>query len=132
MAEEDRLNEQGVKKAHEDLEHALLVNDGDWLEANMTPDALFVHMDGRVETADVFIEHLRAGTVRSLSRETGDLRIRLFDKTAVVTCWSRIHIDGASGEKRLSMRITRVFVYRAGRWVFVTNQSGANTADQSD
>jgi len=127
----DPQTERAVRETHEEVERALIAGDSDSLERIMIEDALFVHIDGRVETKDELIARLRSGG-RSLSRESEELLVRLYGESAILTGRSLIHtvVDGV--EMHLDMRITRVFVRDGERWLFASNQSGANTANAAD
>jgi ketosteroid isomerase-like protein len=102
-----------------------------WFEDNWTEDAIYVHMSGGVDGRAEFIERLRSRATVYHSRETGDVIIRQYGDTAIVTGWSKIKIVVSGTEKDLDTRFSRVYMRVNGRWLLANSQSGANTARKS-
>jgi hypothetical protein len=79
-----------------------------------------------VDGTQEFIERLRSRATVYNSRETGDVVIRRYGDTAVITGWSKIDILVKDVQKLLDTRFTRVYVLEQGRWLLASNQSGGN------
>lgn len=118
-----------ILRLEDGLQGALMGPDLDWFTENWTPDAIYVHMSGGVDSRDEFIDRLRSKATVYNSRQTRDVTIRQYGDTVIVTGASLINIIVRGTEKVLDTRFTRVYVRdEAGRWRLATNQSGANTA----
>ena len=110
------------------MDDALLFGDLDWFERHWHQDAVYVHLSGRVDGRASFIERMHAAELVHVARETGDVHIRTFGDTAVVTGWARSTMVVAGAEKQYDTRFTRVYVRGDGGWKMISSQSGANTA----
>jgi ketosteroid isomerase-like protein len=119
---------QAILEEEAGLQLALMGPDLDWFTQHWTPDAIYVHMSGGVDDRAEFIERLRSQATVYNSRQTRDVRVRLYGDAAIVTGASRINIISRGTEKDLDTRFTRVYVRVDGRWQMASNQSGANTA----
>jgi ketosteroid isomerase-like protein len=128
MAEAEPATREQIIDQEEALQRALMGPDLEWFERNWMPDAVYVHLSGGVDGTQEFIERLRSRATVYNSRETGDVAIRQYGDTAVVTGWSKIDIHVRGVQKLLDTRFTRVYVRVDGRWLLASNQSGANTA----
>jgi ketosteroid isomerase-like protein len=127
MADADPATRTEILEQEDGLQSALMAADLGWFERNWMPDAIYVHLSGGVDGTDEFIERLRSRATVYNSRETGDLAIRQYGDTAIVTGWSKIDILVKDVQKVLDTRFTRVYVRVEGRWLLASNQSGANT-----
>jgi ketosteroid isomerase-like protein len=128
MAQADGATQEQILAQEDELQGALMRPDLEWFERNWMPDAIYVHLSGGVDGTQEFIERLRSRATVYNSRETGDVVIRQYGDTVVVTGWSRIDILVRGVQKLLDTRFTRVYVRVDGRWLLASNQSGANTA----
>jgi ketosteroid isomerase-like protein len=119
-ARDIRALEDGYQKAMVDVDAA-------WFERNWAPDLIYVHTSGRSDPRDSYVKFVRAGDHKHIRRETGDLRMRRYGDTVVVTGWQVSEIS-SQGEpaKPFESRFTRVYVRLDGRWICVSSQSGQN------
>lgn len=104
-----------------------MTTDLDWFTEHWAPDASYVHMSGGVDDTASFIERLRSKATEYFARETGDVVMQQFGDTVIVTGWSSIDIAVKGQRKELDTRFTRTYVRDGGRWILVSNQSGAAT-----
>jgi hypothetical protein len=125
MTDDDSGEVSDLERAMDD---ALLVADVDWLGRHWHPNALYVHLSGRIDSRDSFIERVRGRELVHVARETGDVQVRVFGEAAVVTGWARSTMVVADQEKQYDTRFTRVYVRGDEGWQMVSSQSGANTA----
>jgi ketosteroid isomerase-like protein len=118
---------RAVEAEEAGLQGALMGPDLQWFEEHWVPDAIYVHMSGGVDDREEFIERLRSKATEYFRRETGDVQMRQYGRTVIVTGWSSINI-AVRGERRdLDTRFTRVYVEDQGNWRLAASQSGAAT-----
>ena len=128
----DAGTQREILKLEEGLHHALMTADLDWLKRAFVPDAMYVHMSGGVDGVSDFVERLASRATVYLERENGDVKVRRYGDTVVVTGYSNIRFVMNGLERSLAMRFTRVYVRENGKWLIATSQSGANTAQFPD
>jgi hypothetical protein len=127
MADADSATRTAILEQEDGLQRALMAADLEWFERNWMADAIYVHLSGGVDGRQEFIERLRSRATVYNARETGDVVIRQYGDSAVVTGWSKIDILVKGVQKLLDTRFTRMYVRVDGRWLLASNQSGANT-----
>lgn len=121
-----------VLRADEARVHAMLAADVGALGDMMTDDCLYVHSHGGTQTRAEFLGALRTGAMQyqRIQYEAAPL-VRLFgSETAVLTGTTRIEVrraDGTVAQPRL--RITAVYVARAGAWQLASYQSTVAPAE---
>jgi len=115
-----------VREAEEAYRGALLRADAAWLEAHLTPDAMYVHQSGGIDRdgARTYIERLRTGVSVYHSIEHEDTLVRMYGDTAIVTGLSKVTMSLKGTRSDLEHRYTRVWLKRNGQWYLATNQSG--------
>ncbi len=125
----DARTEQAIRALEDGYQKAMLDVDAAWFERNWAPDLLYVHTGGRTDPRDRFVDLIRTGEHKHLRRDTGDVRMRRYGDTVVVTGWqsSDLSANGAP-PKTYETRFTRVYVRQGGEWICVSSQSGQNTA----
>lgn len=112
--------------------HAMLAADVGALGDMMTDDCLYVHSHGGTQTKAEFLAALRSGAMTYLRIQYEAVpHVRLFGAdTAVLTGTTRIEVrraDGTVAQPRL--RITAVYVARAGAWQLASYQSTVAPAE---
>ena len=125
-----------VAAAQTTPERDLLKLENDWSLASMKRDAaalqpfyadeyMFTDADGVVTNKSQELKNLTSGTFRLMAYKFGDLNVRIYGDTAVVT--GRNTIKGAWEDIKRDIsgpyRFTDVFVKRDGRWQCVASQS---------
>ena len=88
MASADSTTEREIEAEESGLQDALMSTDLAWFERHWAPDAIYVHMSGGVDDRPGFIERLRSRATIYYARETGDVTIRRYGDTAIITGWS--------------------------------------------
>jgi uncharacterized protein (TIGR02246 family) len=121
-----------VLRSDEARVHAMLAADTGALGDLMTDDCLYVHSHGGTQTKAEFLAALRTGAMQyqRIQYEAAPL-VRLFgSETAVLTGTARIEVRRADGTlAQLRLRITAVYVARAGVWQLASYQSTAAPAE---
>ena len=125
----DPATEKAIRALEDGYQKAMMSVDLGWFEKNWAPDLLYVHTSGRTDQRDRFTDLIRTGEHKHTKRETGDVRIRRYGDTVIVTGsqLSDISNKGAPPEP-FDSRFTRVYVRQGGRWICVSSQSGRNTS----
>jgi hypothetical protein len=119
---------RAIDELEDGLQQALLGPDLGWFNDHWAPDAIYVHLSGGVDDTAAFVDRLRTKKTVYRSRERGDVTIREYGTTAVVTGWTKVDIIVAGTDRLLDTRFTRTYVREGDRWVLVSSQSGGNTA----
>jgi len=121
---------RAIDELEDGLQYALLKPDLAWFEEHWAPDALYVHLSGGVDDTAAFIDRLRTKRTVYRSRERGDVQVRQYGKTVIVTGWTKVDIVVSGVDRLLDTRFTRTYVEEGDRWVLASSQSGANSANQ--
>jgi ketosteroid isomerase-like protein len=123
----DAQTEQAIRALEDGYQKAMIDVDLAWFDANWAPDLLYVHTSGRTDARDRFVDLIRTGEHKHTRRETGDVRIRRYGDTVVVTgSQSSEYSNKGAPPQPFESRFTRVYVRREGRWMCVSSQSGRN------
>ena len=112
--------EQELRKLEHDWWEAYKQRDAQTLDRLVAEDFIFTDEEGQVYDKPKFIALALQQVVTAYT--LGDLRIRVYGNTGVVTCPSswRYNIEGK--EVSWEFRSTDVFVKRQGRWQAVASQ----------
>jgi len=115
-----------VIRADEARVYAMMAPDIGALDDMLTPDCLYVHSTGVVQTKGEFLAALKTGAMRYVSlRYTALPQIRLYgSETAVLTGTMLAEIalpDGSTVKPTLA--ITAVYVVQGGRWQLASYHS---------
>jgi len=116
-----------VEREIEDLEEArnqaVLHRDVTALDRMTSDDYTFITLKGELRTKADILKGFASGSFHYESRQISDLKVRVYDDTAVVT--GRSVQKGMENGKDYSgdYRFTRVYVNENGRWVTVALQT---------
>lgn len=127
MGKIDPATEKEILRIEDGLQDALMSADLEWIRKSFTADAVYVHMSGGVDDLDEYVDRLATKATVYLARQTGDVKMRRYGDTVVVTGYSNIRIVVKGAERPLATRFTRVYVRENGAWKLASSQSGANT-----
>lgn len=86
-------------------------------------DLSYTHSSGETETKAQFLETLRSGRIKYEQIEPGDVDVRLYGQTAVVTGRSTMHTRRDGQPQTFQIRFVEVDVERGGRWQMVAWQA---------
>jgi hypothetical protein len=113
-----------VHKEIEGLEmqwrQAQLDNDVALMDRLLADDYIGISASGIIETKAEALALRRAGTLHITQLDLNDLKVRIYNDTAVVT--SRADVAGTNGASDISgkYRYTRVYNKRFGQWKIVS------------
>jgi len=112
-----------ILKLEKERNQAIISGDAGALERMTSDDYTFVTLRGELRTKAEIIQGFKTGSFHYDSREISDLKVRVYDNTAVVT--GRSIQNGKENGKDYSgdYRFTRVYVKQNGRWQTVALQT---------
>jgi ketosteroid isomerase-like protein len=112
--------EQELLKLEHDWREAYKQRDTQTLDRLVAEDFIFTDEEGQVYDKPKFIALALQQVVTAYT--LGDLRIRVYGDTGVVTCPSSWHYNIEGKDVRWEFRSTDVFVKRQGHWQAVASQ----------
>jgi hypothetical protein len=115
--------ETAVLKADSDRFVAMLKADVAALEKLLAADLSYAHSSGAVQTKDEFVNDLKTGTLKYVSIEPRDQKVRVYGTVAVVTGGAAVHIIQRGTDQSFQLRYTNVQVLRNGAWQMVAWQA---------
>ena len=115
--------EDEIKKLEEARNQAVLHGDVAALDRMTSDDYTFITLRGEMRTKTEILKGFSSGSFHYESREISDLRVRIYQNTAIVT--GRSVQKGMENGKDYSgdYRFTRVYVKQDGRWLTVALQT---------
>lgn len=126
-------------EAHQDI----LEVDHEWNEARLRSDTTtlhhlladdwtLTHADGRVETKAQYIADFNSGARKFESYTEDDVRVRIHENTAVVTCLAVTKGQYRGQVTGGKLRHTRVWVTIQGRWQMVVALANGSVVEESN
>jgi len=110
--------EDAVKQAELSFTKAIVAKDAAALEKLLGDDLTYAHSDGHHDTKASYIDNLKTGKQKYDKAEAGDLSVRVYGNTAVLTGkWNLVT------DRPLALSILHVYVKRGGQWQLVAHQS---------
>jgi len=115
--------EDEIKNLEEARNQAVLHGDVAALDRMTSDDYTFITLRGEMRTKTEILKGFSSGSFHYESREISDLRVRIYQNTAIVT--GRSVQKGMENGKDYSgdYRFTRVYVKEDGRWLTVALQT---------
>jgi len=117
------LTEVEVQQAQATRLQAMLDVNVDALDGLLADDLTYTHSTGLLETKREFLEALQAQTIRYLSISPHDIRVRVYDDSAVVTGITAVRVHVGGQDRAASLRITEVHRRNKDGWQLVAYQS---------
>jgi uncharacterized protein (TIGR02246 family) len=116
--------EQELADFQQQLAKAWVAGDRAAIERIIAPDWMVTGVDGRVATRDdVLRDVFDARIHRILTLEIDDVRVRVFENSAVVTGRTRGRGEYERAPYDVTLRFTDVFVRRDGSWQAVASHA---------
>jgi ketosteroid isomerase-like protein len=111
-----------LKKIEIDRAAAVVKGDVEALEKATADDYTLINMSGQMSDKAQMVSAVKAGQTKLTSDELSDLKVRVYDNTAVIT--GKADVKGTLGGKDATDQImfTRVYVKKDGRWQSVAFQ----------
>ena len=102
---------------------ALTHSDFAALDRILSDDLLYTHSSGVTETKAEYLGQLKAGTLKYVSVEHRETRVRLFGSTALITGKTRIKAVARGQELNNDLTFLIVYVKQKSAWRMVSWQS---------
>lgn len=115
-----------VVRTDETRINTLLAGDTVALDDMLTPDCVYVHSNGTVQTKAQFLQALKSGALRYLAlRYDAPPQVRLYGNETAILCGSaQAAVQLADGQTlKLSVQVTAVYVLLHDRWQLASYQS---------
>jgi Domain of unknown function (DUF4440) len=122
MAKEAEVKQEELLNLEKETAHALQWNTGTFFRRVYGDDFIGILETGRVLDKASYIQSIETSTAKYVSFIASDIRVRMYQDTAVVTClWSA---RGTQGDRSFSRqyRVTHVYVYGQRGWQAVASQ----------
>jgi len=122
MAKEAEVKQEELINLEKETAHALQWNTGTFFRRIYGDDFIGVLETGRVLDKASYIQSIETSTAKYASFVASDIRVRMYQDTAVVTClWSA---RGTQDDRSFSRqyRVTHVYVYGQRGWQAVASQ----------
>ncbi|MEO7674909.1 MAG: nuclear transport factor 2 family protein [Pyrinomonadaceae bacterium] len=95
------------------------------LDTIFETDLIVTTFDGKTRGKAEELEVLKpGGDMKTVSINNEDVKVRIFDKTALVTALTRMKFILGEKESLAAFRYTAVFIKKDGRWQIVALQTG--------
>jgi uncharacterized protein (TIGR02246 family) len=118
-----RLDESAIRELEERLARAWVERDRAFIETLLAPEWTVTDAAGQMLTKQqVLDEAFSSGERRIESMAIDEVRVRIYENTAVVTGRTRATGSYRGERGSATLRFTDVFVKRDGRWQVVASQ----------
>lgn len=122
LAKEAEVKQEELVNLEKETTHALQWNTGTFFRRVYGDDFVGVLENGRVLDKAGYIAWIESSTAKYISFIASDIRVRMFQDTAVVTClWSA---RGTQGDRAFARqyRVIHVYIYGQRGWQAVAGQ----------
>ena len=120
----DQNSAREIFAAIADWAEAVRNRDAKALDKIFETDLIITSFDGTTRGKAEEIEILKPGGVmKMVSISNDDVKVRMFDKTAVVTALTRMNFIVGDKESSSAFRYTAVFIKKDGRWQIIALQT---------
>jgi ketosteroid isomerase-like protein len=114
--------EEELVKVEEEFADAIVKNNPDAIRQFVADDWIIINADGGIIDRERFLEVIKSGTLTHDMMESGDMRVRIYGDSAVVSALTRSKGKFMGQEFTTHERSTDVFVRRDGQWRCVLTQ----------
>ena len=108
--------EEELLKIEKEFAQVIVSNDVEGLGRIVADDWIIIDPNGEIVDRSRFFEIIKSGALTHDTMESGDLRVRVYGDSAVVTAVTRTKGKFRGQEFSTQERATDVFVKRDGRW----------------
>ncbi len=114
---------EAVRQAEHAWAQAAIKGDAAALDKILADDLTHTHGGGRTETKAQFLEAIRSGTQKYEAIDYGEINVRIYGSTAIVTSEPNIRTVNSGQPSGSHSRFLHVFVKQGGTWRLVAHQS---------
>jgi ketosteroid isomerase-like protein len=114
--------EEELINVEEEFADAIMKNNPEKIGQFVTDDWIIINADGGIIERERFLEVIRSGALTHEMMKSDEMRIRVYEDSAVVSALTRSKGKFMGQEFTTHERSTDVFVRRAGQWRCVLTQ----------
>ena len=122
-AQMTRDSESQIRELERQRFRAMETVDVATLDRILSDDLIYTHANGLQHTKAELIGVIGSGDFKYESITTGDIRVHIYNETAVVTGRASMKIKSGAGEQVFKLCYLDVYVMQNGRWQMVAWQS---------
>jgi len=122
-AESKPADVEAVRHAEHAWAQAAIKGDVAALDKILADDLTHTHGGGRTESKAQFLEAIRSGTQKYEAIDYGEINVRVYGSTAIVTSEPNIRTVNSGQPSSSHSRFLHVFVKQGGTWRMVAHQS---------
>src|SRR5262245_66113829 len=115
--------EQAVLKLEQQWEDALLKSDVPALERIYDDSLIYTHSSGAVDNKSVYVGNIKSGATKYESMKRDDIKVSVFDDTALVTCHWEVHVLNRGDKIDTNARYIHVYVKKKDGRKMVAHQA---------
>jgi len=115
-------DQETLLKLEKEFEQAVVSNDAATVGRLLADDWIIVGPDGRIIDKSGFLEVIRSGALSHEKMEAEDMRVRIYDNTAIVTALTTSKGKFMGQEFTSLERAKDIFVKQNDRWQCVFTQ----------
>jgi len=115
--------EQEILNLEQQWQDALLKGDAAALEKLYADGIIYTHSNASSDTKASYIAKIKSGATKYESLKRDDIKVRVFDDTAIVTCHWVVQTVSGGNKINTNARYIHVYVKQKGKWQMVAHQS---------
>lgn len=115
--------EQTILKLEQEWEDALLKSDAAALERIYDDTLIYTHSSGSVDNKAAYVGNIKSGVAKYLSMKRDEIKVSVYDDTALVTCHWQVHVTSRGNEINTNARYLHVYVKQKDGWKMVAHQA---------
>jgi len=115
-------DQEELSKLEKEFELAVVSNDAAAVGCLLADDWIIVGQNGRIIDRSRFLEVIKAGALSHEKMESDDVRVRIYENTAIVTALTTSKGKFMGQEFTSLERATDIFVKQNNRWKCVFTQ----------
>ena len=115
--------EKTILNLEQQWQEALLAADVEALDRIYAETLVYTHSNASVDTKATYLDSIRSGRARYLSLVRDDIRVQIYDETAIVTCHWQVESIGNGKRNQTNARYIHVYVRQKGTWRMAAHQS---------
>lgn len=115
--------EQQILEAEKSWANAVMTGDFAKVDALLTPDIIYAHSTGIIDTKSSYMEKLRSGKQKYDGIEHKSTTVRVHGDSVVTHSQMRMHGTNAAGKFDDKVMMMHVWVKSGGKWLLAAHQT---------
>lgn len=116
-------NSDQIKALDRAWANAVVDSDFAALERITSPELIYSHSDGAVDTREVFFNRLKKNTSDYQAIDISRMDVKLFGDTAILTARAQFKVLVSGNQVNNDLAYTHVYQKTNGKWVMIAHQS---------